>query len=510
MSESPISHIRAGGAPLLIRADAGGTLGTGHVMRMIALAQAWMAQGGNVVMALLSCPEPLLERLKNEGIETRTLEGVPRGTGDDAGQLIVTARNVNPAWVVLDGYDFDLNYQRLIKKAGFKLMVMDDYGHCSRWCADLILNQNLGAESRTYDNEVANAKTLLGSNYVLLRKEFWNVSSKAAASDKPIQNLLITLGGVDADNITGKVLQALENATTQSLHLRVILGPGNPHLSALKTLAHTSQHDILLLQNITDMPEQYSWADAVISAGGSTCYEWMRFGLPAAVLLVADNQRSIFEFLTSSGRAANLGSALKSPVNLDPHSVQSWLDHPPRGASKRTSPVDGAGSLRVGAMMMESPVYLRPACEQDVQDFFLLANDPKVRETALNTAPIGWDTHVSWFNRKVKDTSACLFAACSTSDDSFVGQVRFEYDQHNHWIISYSLHEKIRGRGLGKGVLLHGMRLLHTFVKTPVEIVAVVNKSNIPSRRIFTALEFSLVQENTLPSSFVSYTRIFP
>ena len=31
---------------LLIRADASVTIGTGHIMRMIALVQAWQAQGG--------------------------------------------------------------------------------------------------------------------------------------------------------------------------------------------------------------------------------------------------------------------------------------------------------------------------------------------------------------------------------------------------------------------------------------------------------------------------------
>ena len=53
---------------LLIHADAGGILGTGHVMRMIALAQAYRRRGGEVTIASVQCPEPIIDRVEELGI----------------------------------------------------------------------------------------------------------------------------------------------------------------------------------------------------------------------------------------------------------------------------------------------------------------------------------------------------------------------------------------------------------------------------------------------------------
>ncbi|MDA3874304.1 MAG: UDP-2,4-diacetamido-2,4,6-trideoxy-beta-L-altropyranose hydrolase [Kiritimatiellae bacterium] len=492
-------------APLLIRADAGGELGTGHVMRMLALAQAWMAEGGHAVIALLSCPEALIERLKTEGLEIRLLEGSPRGSGDDAGELIGVARNVDAGWIVLDGYDFGLDYQRQLKHAEFKLMVMDDYGHCNTWCADLILNQNLGTESRIYDNEITDAKTLLGPNYVLLRKEFWNIIPKKLVPGQSIRNLLITLGGVDADNITGKVLEALENTAAHDLSLRVIIGPGNPHLSVLKDIGLNSRHKIIFLQNVTDMPSQYHWADGVISAGGSTCYEWMRFGLPAVVIQIAENQADIYQRLINSQRAVGLGIIAGESPELNIVELASWLKgHISGDTSQHT--VDGSGGHRVCGSMLHAPFYVRIANVEDSQAFYDLANDSVVRRWSLNPKPFSWQSHIRWFTKKLKDSTAVILCVCDQETNQFAGYVRFEKGQDQDWLISYALEGHYRGQGFGKMVLEKGMRYLEYHLNEKQLFTGYVHQENIPSKRIFESIGFK-EQNNTLNMpNFITYT----
>ena len=135
-----------GGQRLLIRADASEQIGSGHVMRSLALAQAWQDAGGEVCLASRLLPKTLKRRWREEQIETRQLAE----SGDDAGETVELAREIGADWVVLDGYQFGTEFQRAIKNAGMRLLVVDDDGCARHYVADLILNQNPCASRDMY------------------------------------------------------------------------------------------------------------------------------------------------------------------------------------------------------------------------------------------------------------------------------------------------------------------------------------------------------------------------
>ena len=97
---------------LLIRADANAQIGVGHVMRMIALGQAWMERGGKVCFCYVECPTVLLGRLVKEGFHIRRVFCDKKGSLDDASFVLKLATQIKYDWLVLDGYHFDYEYQK--------------------------------------------------------------------------------------------------------------------------------------------------------------------------------------------------------------------------------------------------------------------------------------------------------------------------------------------------------------------------------------------------------------
>lgn len=274
---------------LLIRADASIQMGTGHVMRCLALAQAWIAEGGKVTFLMCQGASKLEARLESEGIEIKHLLAIP-GSMDDAQETAKTATVRGASWVVLDGYQFNGGYQRLLKDLGLCLLCLDDYGHAEHYYADLVLNQNISACEEIYSNRESYTKLLLGTKFSLLRQEFLSWRGWQRKSPTVAQKVLVTLGGADPDNVTLQVIQALQLIQIEGLEAIVVLGGSNPHYGQIQLATQASKINITLHRNVTDMSELMAWADMAISAGGSTNWELALMGLPSLIISLADNQ----------------------------------------------------------------------------------------------------------------------------------------------------------------------------------------------------------------------------
>jgi len=131
-----------------------------------------------------------------------------------------------------------------------------------------------------------------------------------AARNSPVAHkVLITLGGADPDNVTLKVIQALQQVETENLEAIVIIGGSNPHIEILQS-AIRNQNQNQKSQDSPGADSQHAGtdglADVAITAGGSTCWE-SPLWLPSLAIVLADNQRPSAEHLDRLGVLENLG-----------------------------------------------------------------------------------------------------------------------------------------------------------------------------------------------------------
>ena len=332
---------------MLVRADASATIGSGHVMRCLALAKAWQNTGGRVFYLMAESIPGLGERLVREGIAAEGMTAAA-GTLHDGEQTVAEARRSNAAWVVADGYRFVPEYVRMLKSAGLRVLFLDDDGRFDFYAADAVLNQNISAAPGMYDRRETFTELLLGSEYVLLRPEFL---AETQVREHPAvgRKILVTMGGSDSENVTSKVLRAL-GRVERDFEARVVVGSGNPWQPELQSLADALSSKVQLVSSPENMAALMGWADVAISAAGSTCWELAYLGLPAIVIALSRDQQAIAkgaaecEIAISLGWHANLSEAqISAALNQLLADREKRLAMSERGRKL----VDGEGAARV-------------------------------------------------------------------------------------------------------------------------------------------------------------------
>ncbi len=257
-------------------------MGTGHLMRCLALAQAWRDTGGKAVFVTACNNDNLLQRLRQDGFDVRLLPEANFNSIEDWQKTSEVMAGYNNEWVLLDGYHFSQDYQQQIKDAGYKLLVIDDMAQLEKYHADIILNQNLHAGQLHYNCQPY-TKLLLGSEYVLLRREFLACENCKHEIAETAKKILITMGGSDPNNITLNVIQSLEKTAISGVEATIVTGAANPNIKMLEAAVENSRLSWQIIHNADSMPGLMAETDIAVSAAGSTVWELAFMGVPSII-----------------------------------------------------------------------------------------------------------------------------------------------------------------------------------------------------------------------------------
>jgi len=302
---------------VVIRADASPVVGIGHVMRMYALAAAFIASGWTVKLCFKECPPQILRLFSEREIVVAHLNCPKEATTEEEVAFLVEFCRLHDAeLIILDGYQFTFEYQSRLSQSGLKLMVMDDFKHSDKYCCDFLINQNFGAENLEYDCTLANTKLLLGNQYTLIRPEIMVYKEHPLSIDKTAFKILLSLGGADYDNASSLILNAISMASSMLTKLEAkvvvttIAGSANPHKDALKEqidkLNQSEQIEFILLTEVIDLGSHIAATDLLISAGGGTVWEAACLATANMVVITASNQTGVARF-AEAGAIFNIG-----------------------------------------------------------------------------------------------------------------------------------------------------------------------------------------------------------
>lgn len=286
---------------VIFRADAGHTIGLGHIVRCLALADTLKENFD--ILFICSSGNPSVTLMINGAFTLKELE-----SSSVSSELSELKEFLKPNDIlIIDGYSFDEKYQIGVKSCIHKLVMIDDVAD-RYFYADMIINHGGEFIANQYRTEPY-TKKLLGFKYLLVRKEF-KIGSRKDREIKNIESVFICMGGSDPFQITPKVLRAcMETNFIKKIY--VVLGSAYGSLSEVNDIIDSSGNsiEVIVEQNISPerMVELIGYSEIAVCPSSSISLEVCCVGSGLLTGTVIKNQEAIHQQLIKNNCARTLG-----------------------------------------------------------------------------------------------------------------------------------------------------------------------------------------------------------
>ncbi|MCA2214448.1 spore coat protein [Jidongwangia harbinensis] len=317
-------------------------------MRCVALAEELTARGVDVHFLSDLGGLPWAE----QQLRARGLPWHP-APADTAGLLAAADRLALDA-VILDSYTLPAGQSGALRASGRRVLAVVD-GDLLGQQADLYVDQNL--DSDLADPALpAGAVRLAGLDYALLRSVVRRLRPPAprVAGSGRTPRVVCFFGGTDAYR-AAPVLAGLLVRTGAAFEA-VVVAADDELRAELLALRPGPEQRIDVIAPTDDLPKLLADADLAVSASGTSTWELLCLGLPAALVWVVENQILGYGRTIERGLAAGVGHlpSLREPDSAEAQAAVAVLrdlltDAPRRAAlsARAWAAVDGRGVERV-------------------------------------------------------------------------------------------------------------------------------------------------------------------
>lgn len=347
---------------IAIRVDASREIGIGHYVRCSTLADALQKEGHKICFLYQELPEELIRKLQQAGHQTLSLK--QQAQNDTAGQntectavnsqdelahasWLKTSQHQDAEaatsalagqkyeWMIVDHYALDHRWETSLLKVVDKIMVIDDLADRVHNC-HLLLDQNFtdAADNRYDPLTPQGCPILLGPKYALLMPEYAGLHLKVKPRQE-VKQILISYGGADIYNMTGKTIDALLSMDHAQFTVNIVSPLASPFLTDIRQKL-AGYENFILHDHLPSLAPLLAETDLAFGAMGATSWERLCLGVPTIAATLAENQVPAASALHNNNLVRWLGHATNIQDNdisdclnkiMKENILQSWSEH---------------------------------------------------------------------------------------------------------------------------------------------------------------------------------------
>ena len=406
----------------VIRADASPSIGGGHIMRCLALAEALCAEGWTVTFAVSEETIQTVPALHREGHNCVLLSDTK------ASSAFREAVPDNFDLLVVDHYGLDATYETDCRPCVRNILVIDDLANRNHDC-DVLIDPTLGRNVQDYGGKIPlAARVAAGPMYAPLRSSFSVARGEKRSAEITPMRVLLAMGATDAG---GWLVPLLETIGQLRVDIDVVVGSSARHFDDIQAAADKFRANVHV--DTPHMAKLMTDADVAVLAAGTTTWEAACMGLAIVLIVAADNQVEVARSMVNAGAAVvadTVDSAGAAVARLlDDSDARSKL------SQAALSICDGLGARRIAILVAPErdkeggAVTLRPATLADSDVILRWQQHPDTRRYSRNPLPPSRNEHETWMVKKLADPWSLLQIVLL--EDSPAGFIRLDRDENN-------------------------------------------------------------------------------
>tara|TARA_Y100000816_G_scaffold161600_1_gene115613 strand:- start:2502 stop:3581 length:1080 start_codon:yes stop_codon:yes gene_type:complete len=318
----------------IFRVDSSLEIGTGHLIRCLALAGYLLECNSEVVFICRDHQGSCHGMIEEQNFNLHLLHGkekkiISKNPDDwlgysqlqDAHESSEIISKYPKAHVIVDHYSLDYSWESNIKCDS--ITVIDDLANRSHKC-NLLIDQSLKNTKSDYEDLIDGNFSFVGGNNLILREEFIEANDWQGPGSKKV---FLCMGGIDPFNHTELILKSIINSHKNSLDneklSEIIVIAGNSYNKNLDENHFINESNLKV--KICKSPKRISkfmlQSDLCVLSCGTLILEACALGVPSLGIVLAENQKKTADFLKMTGAIElhdmknNYNSTIYSSIN---------------------------------------------------------------------------------------------------------------------------------------------------------------------------------------------------